>query len=419
MFGRFTDAFKSKEKTDIWREAVNSFEKKNYFDSIRFFVKYLSDDDTRNIDFSDNVNALEIKFKQGTKLIVAKVDDKKITAESAIAVVTKPGVAFMRRLLELNFGFYYTRFALKDGMIILRFDSSIMDCSPSKFYYAIKELALNANKHSGLLIKDFSSLQPIIEVNPVIIPENEKNVKYKYYRKWIEESLKTVNSLNEKSFEGGISYLLLSTIYKIDFFLLPEGDLEDELERLSSLYFNNDGKSFLDKNINVKESLQKLYDEPESKVTESFIQTISTFSFLSPADFNSVLNVINDNQKNIKWYIDNKHENLALAIYEYIFGFCLYNYGMEKCLTHLFKLGMFLINYDYYRDFTFGSGSKYFIEEDKLNDKLIIEVINRVIENSKLEYPGLLFNTSNLNFSSLLNFLNSYFKEIQILNYSV
>jgi hypothetical protein len=294
-----------------------------------------------------------------------------------------------------------------------------MDCSPSKFYYAIKELALNANKYSGLLIKDFSSLQPIIEVNPVIIPENEKNVKYKYYRKWIEESLKTVNSLNEKSFEGGISYLLLSTIYKIDFFLLPEGDLEDELERLSSLYFNNDGKSFLDKNINVKESLQKLYDEPESKVTESFIQTISTFSFLSPADFNSVLNVINDNQKNIKWYIDNKHENLALAIYEYIFGFCLYNYGMEKCLTHLFKLGMFLINYDYYRDFTFGSGSKYFIEEDKLNDKLIIEVINRVIENSKLEYPGLLFNTSNLNFSSLLNFLNSYFKEIQILNYSV
>jgi hypothetical protein len=256
-------------------------------------------------------------------------------------------------------------------------------------------------------------------VNPVIIPENEKNVKYKYYRKWIEEALKTVSSLNEKSFEGGISYLFLSTIYKIDFFLLPEGDLEDELERLSSLYFNNDGKSFLDKNITVRESIQELYDEPESKVTESFIQTISTFSFLSPADFNSVLNVINDNQKNIKWYIDNKHENLALAIYEYIIGFCLYNYGMEKCLTHLFKLGMFLINYDYYRDFTFGSGGKYFIEEDKLNDKLIIEVINRVIENSKSEYPGLLFNTSNLNFSSLLNFLNSYFKEIQILNYSV
>lgn len=419
MFGRFSDSFKSKEKTDFWRVAVESFENKNYFDSFRNFVKYADDDETNNIKLTDNGSSLDIEFYQGTKLIKVKIDDKKVNAESDIAIVTKSGVAFMRRLLELNYGLYYSRFSLKDGMIVLKFDSSIIDCSPSKFYYAIKEIALKADKQDDLLTKDFNMLQPVIEVDTIIIPESEKNIKYKFYKKWIEETIKTVNLLNEKSYEGGISYLLLSLVYKIDFFLLPEGNIVNELEKLSSNYFTDDGKTFIEKNNSLKDGLQKLNDEPENKVIESFYKTISAFSVLNPTNFSPVLNIIKDNQKNIKYYIDNKNEKIALAIYEYIFGYCLYNYGMVKCVSHFFKLAMVLINYEYYLEITGSSGNKYFIDENKLDEKLIKDEINNEIKNSGTEYPELSFNTANLNFSSLLNFLHSFLKEIQNLNFNI
>lgn len=419
MFGRFSDSFKSKEKTDFWRVAVESFENKNYFDSFRNFVKYADDDETNNIKLTDNGSSLDIEFYQGTKLIKVKIDDEKVNAESDIAIVTKSGVAFMRRLLELNYGLYYSRFSLKDGMIVLKFDSSIIDCSPSKFYYAIKEIALKADKQDDLLTKDFNMLQPVIEVDTIVIPENEKKIEYKFYKKWIEETIKTVNPLNEKSYEGGISYLLLSLVYKIDFFLLPEGNIVNELEKLSSNYFTDDGKTFIEKNNSLKDGLQKLNDEPENKVIESFYKTISAFSVLNPTNFSPILNVIKDNQKNIKYYIDNKNEKIALAIYEYIFGYCLYNYGMVKCVSHFFKLAMVLINYEYYLEITGSSGNKYFIDENKLDEKLIKDEINDEIKNSGTEYPELSFNTANLNFSSLLNFLHSFLKEIQNLNFNI
>jgi hypothetical protein len=262
-------------------------------------------------------------------------------------------------------------------------------------------------------------LQPVIEVNTIIIPESEKNIKYKFYKKWIEETIKTVNLLNEKSYEGGISYLLLSLVYKIDFFLLPEGNIVNELEKLSSNYFTDDGKTFIEKNNSLKDGLQKLNDETENKVIESFYKTISAFSVLNPTNFSPVLNIIKDNQKNIKYYIDNKNEKIALAIYEYIFGYCLYNYGMVKCVSHFFKLAMVLINYEYYLEITGSSGNKYFIDENKLDEKLIKDELNDEIKNSGTEYPELSLNTANLNFSSLLNLLHSFLKEIQNLNFNI
>jgi len=138
LFGRYSDAFKSKDKINFWREAVENFEQKKYFNSFRSFVKYAVNEETQNVILTDNGDSLDIKFYQGTKLIRVKINSQQVTAESDIASFSKPGIAFMRRLLELNYTLYYTRFSLKDNMILLKFDSSIIDCSPSKFYYAKK-----------------------------------------------------------------------------------------------------------------------------------------------------------------------------------------------------------------------------------------------------------------------------------------
>jgi len=129
--------------------------------------------------------------------------------------------------------------------------------------------------------------------------------------------------------------------------------------------------------------------------------------------------VINDNHKNVKWYLENKHEDIALSIYGYIFGYCLYHYGMVKCVLNLFKLAMVLINYEFYSEITVESGKKYFLEKDKPDAKVIIDEISSIIDDSKEDFPELSFKTDSLNFTSLLQFLNSFLKEIQNLNFNV
>jgi hypothetical protein len=80
---------------------------------------------------------------------------------------------------------------------------------------------------------------------------------------------------------------------------------------------------------------------------------------------------------------------------------------------------MVLINYDYYSEITAESGKKYFLEKDKPDSKVITDEINSIIDNSKEDFPELSFKTESLNFASLLQFLNSYLKEIQNLNFNV
>ena len=417
-FGRYNDSFKPKQKTDSWTESVELFEQKKYFDSYKAFVNYISDEATQNAKLTETGEQLQIDFIQGTKLIRTIIDLQKVIAESDIAEFAKTGIPFMRRLLELNYSLYYSRFSIKDNMIVLKFDSSIIDCSPSKLFFALKELALKADKQDALLIKDFPVLQPVYETNKIEFPDSVKKIKYNYLKKWIENAVQKVSVLNENTYEGGISYILLSAIYKLDFLLVPEGYIINELEKMSNQYFANDGKSYVDKNNILKDRITKTLNEPEEKIINSFYKTISAFSVLSPTSYNTVLNVIKDNVKNVKWYIDNKHEDIALSIYEYIFGYCLYTYGMVRCVAKMFRLAMLLINFDYYKEIT-GDGEGYKDAEGNLNQNVITDKINKYINEGKTEYPELNFNISNLNFSSQLQFLSSYLKEIQTLNFNV
>ena len=71
----------------------------------------------------------------------------------------QPSVPVMRRLLEMNFTLYYSRFALDNERLCMRFESDIETANPSKLYYGLKELATKADKQDDLLVQDFSSLQ--------------------------------------------------------------------------------------------------------------------------------------------------------------------------------------------------------------------------------------------------------------------
>ena len=416
QFGRYTDAFKTKEKLDFWTESEKLFEQKQYFESYNSFFNYLKDDSQDNVSLNTEDGAIKFRFSQGSKLIYGKIDEKKITAECEVAAFEKPGLAFMRRLMEMNFTLYYTRFAVKDNIVYIKFDSSVIDGSPRKLYYALKELALRADKQDDLMVKDFPLLKPV-DLYITGISSEEKEVMYKHYRKWIGDALKRVSELKEDSFSGAISYLLLDTIYKIDFLISPQGNLQNELEAVHYGYFARDNKPLLEKNKTMQEQVQKLLDKPKETVMGDLYRVKATFGIANPAPHPAVLDAINNNVGNVKWYVDNKYEDIAVVIYEYIAGFCLFSYGMAKPDISLMRLLLNITTQDYFQEA--GYPEKFYdTETKKFDEELIKSKIDGIIKAGIEMYPELKFETKNLKFDTMLSFLRTYTSEILNLNFS-
>ena len=124
-------------------------------------------------------------------------------------------------------------------------------------YYGLKELATKADKQDDLLVQDFATLETTDSEHIISVSDAEKAVKYEYLQKWIKETLDYINTLDAEKFAGGISYMLLSLIYRIDYLITPEGKLLNDLEKIGGIYFKKDERSVIEKSKDMIEEFKK------------------------------------------------------------------------------------------------------------------------------------------------------------------
>lgn len=416
-FGRYSDSFPLKNKVDVWNQSEKYFEEKKYLDSYKSFFDYLKNDEIKNVTYTLTPEELQFQYYQGSRIIRGKADNNMFVAEAKIAGFEKLSVALMRRMMEMNYSLYYSRFAINDNYLCLKFNTNVLDGSPRKVYYALKELSIRADKQDDLLLEDFKNLNILDRTDVIDFTPEEKELKYKYYFSWIDKALKYIGTLNETSLSGALSYILLDLLYKIDYLITPEGTLMNSMEKISFEYFAKDNKPFEEKNRNIKNEFLKLLEKPKEQVLKDFYAVKSTFGIMNPTPHQAVIEAINNNINNVKWYNENNHEDVSICIYEYIAGYCLFTYGLSKPTLKFLDLIMNILNQDYYLE-TGRVGLLFENNTKKLNETLIIERINKIVSESAEQFPELIFKTDNLKFDTLLNFLRSYFTEILNLNFN-
>jgi hypothetical protein len=412
-FGRFSDAFKPKQNIDKWNECEKLFDEKKYTDSYKIFFEYLKDPETENVFYSQDGSSLKFQVLQGSKEIKGYANEKSISALVLIAEYEKLGIPVMRRLMEMNYSLYYSRFAIKDNKVILKFDSSIPGCPPRKLYYALKEIAIRADKQDDMLLDEFSALKPF-DTHITEYDDSEKHIRIKYFRKWISEALSFVSGLKRDDFTGGISYIYLNQIYRIDYLLQPQGYVNNELEKLSWKYFNTKDVPLEALIEELENGLKKLLEIPDDILTKCFYEVRSTFGITPPAGKDAADNVITSNIHNVKWYIENKHESIALNILEYIAGYSLFTYGLNKSLNSILGIIIEILNADYLREIQYGI--EYFTD-GSLNRELILNKLEEVLKTDSADYPELKLNTDMLKFDTKYNFIKSLFEEILKFSY--
>src|SRR5690242_13700353 len=176
IFGRYSDNNKPVAKVNRWTDADNLFKEKKYTESIDAFFDYLRDDSVQNVVYERNGAEGRFEFYQGSKIVRGSFNNDGLKAEVTLARMPQPSVPVMRRLLEMNFTLYYSRFALDDDRLCMRFDSDIETSSPSKLYYGLKEVATKADKQDDLLVQDFSVLQTADSEHVAEVPATEKEI---------------------------------------------------------------------------------------------------------------------------------------------------------------------------------------------------------------------------------------------------
>ena len=410
-FGRYTDTYKQKEQYVAWEAALDKFDEQDYLGSYNALFRYLRDEKEDNVRWIEEEGTIKYEILQGSKRVTGTANAQRFTAEARIVHAANLGVAVMRRLVEANYFLEYSRYGLDDdNNLIIKFDSSSLDASPYKLYYALKEVAVNADKQDDLLLDEFSGLlKPIDMGSKADISDAEKNVKYDFIVQKIQSVLTYIDSkkLDSDKYPGGISYLLLDAAFRIDYLTSPEGFLMDTVERMHRSYFSAEEKSMVLKNIGLRKDLVKVLTRPKSLIFNELYATTSSFGVLTPKEHDALVSLIDGELPNMDWYEANKHEAVALAISGYIVGFALFSYALPKPERALLAFYYTVFEPSFFA--ALGFTPQYLNKETGVFDqKAIKNAVREIVEKELAVYSKLAPDYTILDFKTPVKFARSY-----------
>ncbi len=417
-FGRYSDSYKNDEKYDDWDRSLQLFEQGKHMDSYTKFLDYLSDEREGNVKYWFENRVLHFEIFQGSKRIIGLADHRKLRAESKIARVKVSNIGMLRRLLEKNFNLKYTRFAFDhDQNLTMVFTSNILDNSPYKLYYALKELATNSDKQDDILIEEFDHLEPIDNQHIIPLDETVVRTKYKYLKSTIEDAFDEIDNgrLNVTHYPGGASYLLLDAALKIDYLVKPEGFTMELIEKINRLFFSKEFSDPHQKNNKLRKELKLLLERGYEDFKEECYEVISTFGITNPTGHEQLANFVDAELGNMQWYQENKHHKVALAIPGYIVGYLLFSYSLPEPDRAYLHLYMQIMENGYFEKLGYELPYR---TNSKLNKSAIKDKILQIKKQYSNQYGKAIPNVKSLNFDNDLDFSRSYLMMLRHLDMS-
>lgn len=409
-FGRYSDSYKEGINYDAWDKALEQFEGAQYLDSYKSFFNYLRDEEEDNVKWWEEDEGIKFEIYQGSKKISGFANGNKLKAVAFIAKTEKLNVGILRRLLEQNFSMNFGRFALGEkNELEVVFDTYTLDGSPYKLYFALKEMATQADKFDDLLLDEFEMLKPIEVSHLIDLPETQKEIKYQFIIKKIKEVLQEVKEgdLDTIKYPGGIGYLLLDLLYKMDYLIKPEGYMMEALERMNRYYFAKDDKSSNEKNRLLCKELENLVERKKTAFFKEMYRVKTTFGITPSVTHDRVVNFIDGELRHMDWYCENDHKKVALSIPGYIVGYCLFNFAAPRPDRDFFHLYYQIMEEKFFENL--GFQLKFYDEKDeKLNKKAIKKAIEKIVDKNEKTFSKLNPAISNLEFDSVTKFARSY-----------
>jgi len=358
-FGRYNDFSKSSVQKGHLRSSELSFANGDFLSAVEQFLLYLNEPGLQNVMFNRTIDELEFQLMQGSNLVSGRATKEGLKAECRIALFEKPHVVVMRKLLELNYGLKYARYAFDDKTIVLRMNCSSEDCNPDKMYHALKEIATRGDKLDDLLLDEFGSLK------------------------------KSSN----------------------------EGRLMDRLEKVHQQYYGNNNGSVEEKNERIIKEFESILTMTRDDFFKEVYRVKATFGLGSRVETHTVAELIKKGLSNLQLELFEYPYNLRKQKLEYIAQYAMFYYRMNDPCSEFFHLAIELCNQDYFT--AIGHEPLIDAENGRLNQATIRERIRAIEIKNKPAYPFLELQSRKLDFDELLSFLEGYYYQIANINFQL
>ncbi len=418
-FGRYSDSYKTDKQYKAWQDALILFDEGKHFDAYEAFFDYLKDPDAENLYYQRLGDThFDFEFYQGSKKIKGYSDGKKIRVIAKVAKANKLHLAFMRTLVEKNFQLQHSRFALDEHQdIVIVFDSYLLDGSPHKLYFAMQELSTQADKIDDLLVNEFEELQAIDTQHIQYLTLEEKKVKYQFLIDNIKKVIQNADNaiIDNAKYAQAVSYILLQSVYKLDYLIKPEGMVMEVFEKINRNYFLENGQVLVEKNKFVKSELESLLEFSEKVFNNELYNTINTFGTTEVVSQEQISGFIHQVLKDFDWYYDNKYEEVALSIVNYIVGYGMFYWAMPRPIKAMFHLYYEVLEHQYFMDLGFNDVE--FWKNNHLYKYNIIKEIKHIAKMNKKQFGDMNIHTERLNFDNIHLFGKSFLlmiKEMEV-----
>lgn len=416
-FGHYSDNNKSYAKMQRWYDAEDFFKDKNYQKAFPAIFDYIRDDAADNLQFEAEDHCFSFTLYQGAKKVTGHCDGQNLKAHVCLAEMEVPSTPVMRRLLELNYELFYTRTALTGNEnLCMIFESDLSSANPLKVYHGLRELATKADKQDEHLNTDFPQLKVIRDGQIAPLGPDELEVKFSFFKKWIEETLNYTATLNPDAFAGAIAYCYLVLAYRIDFLIVPSNHLLALTEKISRIYWENkDQDTLVGRNNRMREVILELQQVSKENFATSVYHSKNTFALAGPPDADKLSSNYQSANKDTDWYIRNKYTQLAQTINEYGVAYNQFAYSMPQVLTSLATIYYAVMQSAYFK--ALGLAHPFYEPADQhFNQPLLERAVDEALDRFKDKYPHLNWQHDKIQYDTLYNFGISFTEQMAQLN---
>jgi len=418
-FGRGINATISHEEEELFNKSQDAFENNDILNAYEYFLQSLqnftNNDSNQNIVIKKENDKLNFEIFQGTAKVTGYITQEHLYAEVIITQASSANVAFKRYMLERNYQLTYAYYFIDDGYIKLKLFHDNITMTPQKVFFPIREIALNADFDKEYMKNEFENIK-LEEISHLeTLDTDELKTKYKYLQQWIDDLRNTIATLPSNDNAGMQAFSILNTLFKIDYLIVPKYAIYQKISKKVQEYFNDESSSVEFKNDELKEYINELRDMSFEQFSTNFYNAKYTFNPTERTAKEDFDNFIGESLIKIRWYKNNRYNQIIPTIYKYVVFYVLYNYGLHPVLRELLHTLVEIQNPSFFKALEYPE--LYNEETSTFSKKMIISRIEEIIEPHQNRFKLLEAFGDELNFSSLNEFSNSFFLQLQNLNF--
>jgi hypothetical protein len=418
-FGRGINANLAPDEEELFDKSYEAFDGGDILEGYQYFFTSLKNftDGVANNNIHTHLsdNTLRFEIYQGTAKIIGHVTKKHLHAEVIITKKDNISVAIKRYILERNYQLTYAYYFSDDNYIKLKLYHDNTTVNPHKIFFPLREIALNGDFDKEYIKSEFPDviLEDINHLKE--LKDDELKIKYEFLHSWIEKIETKISNLPSNDSAGMQAFIYLNILLKIDYLLVPKYEIYQKITKKVHEYFNNENSKIEAKNEELRKYIFLLKEMSFEEFKTKFYNAKYSFSPTEKTSIEEINNFITESMLRIRWYKNNRYNQIIPTIYKYIAFYILYNYGLHPATKELLHTLVEIQNPEFFSKLNYTV--LYDEESNTFSKRAIISKIEDSITPYQNRFKLLKPFGDKLNFTSLNEFSNSFYLQLKNLNF--